>query len=167
MHKYTGKTYSKARKRDVPSATIFDVVQNAESSRIDDDTSLETSTATFRSSIPKKTSWSRVQKAVVHVQKNSPTKDAAKGSKKPKKLDTIDEDDPFAFTDDDVQGPLPSSQNSSQKTLDPCDKSTDDEAYSSSQECSETSSKSSQQSSKRSKRTSPIVSSNISRCLFN
>lgn len=155
MLKYTGKTYSKARKREAKSAAIFDDVQVAETSTSCTDTAPDTSKTPFGSSLPKKSSWSRVHKAVVHTQENSPTKPKAKGSKR--RFDTIDEDDPFAFTDDDQSTSLPSSQ-TSQKSVDPSDKSTDDEAYSSSQESISEKSAKLSQSLKRAKRSTQSVS---------
>lgn len=162
MHKYSGKTYSRSRKREATSATIFDDVQNEETN-CNDESSLNSSKNPLSTSLPKKSSWSRVQKAVGHVQKNSPSKNTMKGSKKTKKLEAIDEDDPFAFSDEDTHNSKPSSQKSSQKSLDSVDKSTDDEAYSSSQESVDSSSKSSQQS--RGKKSKPIIQHIVSTML--
>lgn len=152
MPKYAGKTYSRARKRECKSSSIFDEVQN-EGTTSDDDNN--TSEASLVAAMPKKSSWSRVHKAVAKTQENSPVKNGPKSSKRAKKLPAIDEQDPFAFTDEDDLS-LQNSQTSSQKTVDPSDKSTDDEAYSSSQELGESSSKSSGGKSKNAKTSSSV-----------
>lgn len=156
MPKYAGKTYSRARKRECKSSCIFDEVQNEETTCED---IIKTSKASLAAAMPKKSSWSRVHKAVAKTQENSPVKNGPKTSKRAKKLPAIDEHDPFAFTDEDDLS-LANSQSSSQKTVEPSDKSTDDEAYSSSQELGESSSKSSGRKSKNAK------ASSVSKLIF-
>ncbi|XP_048590484.1 wings apart-like protein homolog [Nematostella vectensis] len=134
MPKYTGKTYSKSRKQECKSSSIFDEVKNDVESKTTTGSTLD---------VPKKSSWTRISKAVEYTKEQSPKKkSASKGGKK----NAIVEKDPFAFSDDDDVPSRSSSGvsclKSGSQTTDPAGKSTDDEAYSSSQETIESSQKS-------------------------
>ena len=104
--------------------------------------------------LSRKSPWSRTSRVVELSVSNLAKEATVDGSKtnKRRKLDVIEEKDPFAFDEDDVttQGSkkIVSQSNAITKqritnqalTTEFTDKSTDDEAYSSSQEWSETSS---------------------------
>lgn len=143
MPKYGTKTYSRTRTRETQISKEFDELQKNENSNIN-----ATSDNTFTRKLPRKSPWARTSR-VVEGSVTS-TKDAAADTsktKKKRKLDAIEEKDPFAFDEDDV-----TDFNSKRSTFRsnaaklpiandvPPTELTDDEAYSSSQELSENSS---------------------------
>lgn len=147
MPKYGTKTYGRTRAKEIQISKEFDELQESENSKPN-----ATSENTFTRKLTRKSPWSRTSRVVensVNLAKEAGV-DASK-TKKRRKLDVIEEKDPFAFDEDDVT--LSSSIRStfpSNATKQPIanhslsteltDKSTDDEAYSSSQELSESSS---------------------------
>lgn len=146
MPKYGAKTYGRNRARETKISKEFDEIQKSENSKAD----AVTSENTFTRRLTRKSPWARTSRIV--ESNASSIKEAAVDSSKTnkrRKLEVIEEKDPFAFDEDDVT--VSSSQRStfrSNATAQPkqtsatelTDKSTDDEAYSSSQELSENSS---------------------------
>ncbi|XP_078384163.1 uncharacterized protein LOC144666641 [Oculina patagonica] len=145
MPKYTTKTYGRNRAKETKISKEFDEIQKSEDSKAN-----VTTENTFPRRLTRKSPWSRTSRI---VESNvSLIKDAAVDSSKTnkrRKLEVIEEKDPFAFDEDDVT--VSSSQwstfrsNAKAKSKETSgteltDKSTDDEAYSSSQELSESSS---------------------------
>lgn len=143
MPKYGTKTYSRTRTRETQISKEFDELQKNENSNIN-----ATSDNTFTRKLPRKSPWARTSRVV--ESSVTSTKDAAADTsktKKKRKLDAIEEKDPFAFDEDDV-----TDFNSKRSTFRsnaaklpiandvPPTELTDDEAYSSSQELSENSS---------------------------
>ena len=145
MPKYSTKTYGRNRARETKLSKEFDEIQKSENSKAN-----VTEENTFSRRLARKSPWSRTSRI---VERNaSLIKEAAFDSSKTnkkRKLGVIEEKDPFAFDEDDVTSS--SSQistfrrNATAKSkeilaTELTDKSTDDEAYSSSQELSENSS---------------------------
>lgn len=147
MPKYGTKTYGRTRAKETQISKEFDELQKSENSKPN-----ATSENTFTKKLTRKSPWSRTSRVVessVSLAKEA-TVDVSKTNKR-RKLDVIEEKDPFAFDEDDVtisrskkiafrsnaiEQPIANQILSTELT----DKSTDDEAYSSSQELSETSS---------------------------
>ena len=136
MPKNVSKTYGKTRAKESKASVAFDEIQKEEkgSSR---------SKKGFASAFPRKTPWAKTERV---VSKTSPLKnEAIKGRKRRK----VSDDDPFAFTDDSEITPSCSDAKLTTSVTKPSTesliievsdcKSTDDEAYSSSQELSESS----------------------------
>lgn len=147
MPKYGTKTYGRNRARETKISKEFDEIQKSENSKAN-----VTSENTFTRRLSRRSPWSRTSRI---VESNlSDIKEAAVNSSKTskrRKLGVIEERDPFAFDEDDVTSPVPSSKESTLRgkatgqsiqasSTELTDKSTDDEAYSSSQELSESSS---------------------------
>lgn len=149
MPKYGTKTYGRTRARETQISKEFDELQKSENSKTD-----ATSENTLTRKFSRKSPWGRTSRLVessVSLAKGAAV-DVSKTSKR-RKLDTIEEKDPFAFDEDDVTSTILSSKRSTFRSnatkqsianqaisAELTDKSTDDEAYSSSQELSETSS---------------------------
>lgn len=145
MPKYSTKTYGRNRARETKLSKEFDEIQKSENSEAN-----VTAEDTFTRRLTRKSPWSRTSRIVesnVSLIKEAAV-DSSKSNKR-RKLGVIEEKDPFAFDEDDVT--VSNSQRStfrsnatakSKETLktELTDKSTDDEAYSSSQELSENSS---------------------------
>lgn len=147
MPKYGTKTYGRNNARETQISKDFDELQNSENSNVN-----TTSDNTFTRKLTRKSPWARTSRVVqssVTLAKEA-AGNALKTNKR-RKLDTIEEKDPFAFDEDDVTD-LSSNRstfrsNASKQLIahqalstELTDKSTDDEAYSSSQEFSESSS---------------------------
>ena len=145
MPKYGTKTYGRNRGRETKISKEFDEIQKSENSKAN-----VTSENTFTRRLSRRSPWSRTSRI---VESNlSSIKEAAVDSSKTskrRKLGVIEERDPFAFGEDDVA--VSSSQERTVRgnatgqsiqtsSTELTDKSTDDEAYSSSQELSESSS---------------------------
>lgn len=150
MPKYSTRTYGRNRSKESQISREFDEIQKSQNSN-----STSTSENTFTRKLSRKSPWSRTSRVVELSVSNLAKEATVDGSKtnKRRKLDVIEEKDPFAFDEDDVttQGSkkIVSQSNAITKqritnqaltTEFITDKSTDDEAYSSSQEWSETSS---------------------------
>lgn len=149
MPKYSTRTYGRNRSKESQISREFDEIQKSQNSN-----STSTSENTFTRKLSRKSPWSRTSRVVELSVSNLAKEATVDGSKtnKRRKLDVIEEKDPFAFDEDDVttQGSkkIVSQSNAITKqritnqasTTEFTDKSTDDEAYSSSQEWSETSS---------------------------
>jgi len=146
MPKYGTKTYGRNRDRETKISKAFDEIQKNENSKAN-----VTSENTFTRRLARRSPWSRTSRIVesnLSVIKEAAV-DSSKTSKR-RKLAVIEERDPFAFDEDDVTAS--SSQESTKfrgnatgqsiqtSSTELTDKSTDDEAYSSSQELSESSS---------------------------
>ncbi|XP_022798197.1 wings apart-like protein homolog [Stylophora pistillata] len=150
MPKYGTKTYSRNRAKESKLSKEFDEIQHIENS----DANVTSGQNTFSRRASRKSPWARTSRI---IEKNAGlTKvggvDSLKTGKR-RRLGTIDEKDPYAFDEDDVT--ISYSQKSAlqsnaiapaKQTIAPevTDKSTDDEAYSSSQEFSENSSQGSE-----------------------
>lgn len=146
MPKYGTKTYGRNRARETKISKAFDEIQKSENSKAN-----VTSENTFTRRLSRRSPWSRTSRI---VESNlSDIKEAAVDSSKTskrRKLGVIEERDPFAFDEDDVtvssssnEGTLrrnATGQSIQAPSTELTDKSTDDEAYSSSQELSESSS---------------------------
>lgn len=146
MPKYGSKTYGRNRARETAISAEFDELQKNENSN----TNINAENNNFTRKIARKSAWARTSKLVesgaILVTKTS--LDVSKTRRK-RKLAAIDEQDPFAFDEDDVtsSSAIKKSTFRSNATKHPLsdqvlsteliDKSTDDEAYSSSQELSE------------------------------
>ena len=145
MPKYGTKTYGRNRARETKISKEFDEIQKSENSKAN-----VTSENTFTRRLARKSPWSRTSRIVesnLSVIKEAAV-DLSKTNKR-RKLGVIEERDPFAFDEDDV---TPTSSQDSKlrsnatgrsiqtSSTELTDKSTDDEAYSSSQELSEHSS---------------------------
>ena len=153
MPKYGTKTYSRNRAKESKLSKEFDEIQHIENS----DANVTSGKNTFSRRASRKSPWARTSRI---IEKNAGlTKvggvDSLKTGKR-RRLGTIDEKDPYAFDEDDVT--ISYSQKSAlqsnaiapaKQTIAPevTDKSTDDEAYSSSQEFSENSSQGSERKS--------------------
>lgn len=148
MPKYGSKTYGRNRDRDSTVSAAFDELQKSENSNLD----ATTKENSLIRKLPRKSPWARTSKLVesaASLTKGS-SLDATKTQKK-RKLAVIEEKDPFAFDEDDVtslsrkKSTLVRSDATKQPVINQLlsteltDKSTDDEAYSSSQELSESS----------------------------
>lgn len=148
MPKYGTKTYGRNRARETKISKEFDEIQKSENSKAN-----VTSENTFTRRLARKSPWSRTSRIVESNLSviNEAAVDSSKTNKR-RKLGVIEERDPFAFDEDDVT-PTSSSQESKLtfrsnatgesiqiSSTELTDKSTDDEAYSSSQELSENSS---------------------------
>lgn len=145
MPKYSTKTYGRNRARETKLSKEFDEIQKSENSEAN-----VTAEDTFTRRLTRKSPWSRTSRIVesnVSLIKEAAV-DSSKSNKR-RKLGVIEEKDPFAFDEDDVT--VSNSQRSTFRsnataksketsTTELTDKSTDDEAYSSSQELSENSS---------------------------
>lgn len=150
MPKYGTKTYSRNRAKESKLSKEFDEIQHIENS----DANVTSGQNTFSRRASRKSPWARTSRI---IEKNAGlTKvggvDSLKTGKR-RRLGTIEEKDPYAFDEDDVT--ISYSQKSAlqsnaiapaKQTIAPevTDKSTDDEAYSSSQEFSENSSQGSE-----------------------
>ena len=147
MPKYGTKTYSRNRAKESKLSKEFDEIQKCENSEAN-----VTGENAFTRRPSRKSPWARTSRIIenntslIKVASVGPSK-----TNKRRKLEVIEEKDPYAFDEDDV------TVSSSQKikstfrsnasiqakqtiTTEVTDKSTDDEAYSSSQELSENSS---------------------------
>ena len=148
MPKYGSKTYGRNNTRESQISKDFDELQNSENSNTN-----ATSESSFTRRLTRKSPWARTSRVV--ESSVSLAKEAAVGAlktNKRRKLDAIEEKDPFAFDEDDVTVDLSSNRstfrsNATKQVIahqalstELTDKSTDDEAYSSSQEFSESSS---------------------------
>ena len=148
MPKYGTKTYGRNRARETKISKAFDEIKKNENSKAN-----VPSENTFTRRLARRSPWSRTSRIVesnLSVIKEAAV-DSSKTSKR-RKLAVIEERDPFAFNEDDATAS--SSQESKLTTFrgnatvqsiqtsstELTDKSTDDEAYSSSQELSENSS---------------------------
>lgn len=145
MPKYSTKTYGRNRAKETKFSKEFDEIQKTENSKAN-----VTVENTFTRRLTRKSPWSRTSKI---VERNaSLIKEAAveqSNTNKRRKLDVIEEKDPFAFDEDDVttssshRSTFRSNATTKSKetsATESTDRSTDDEAYSSSQELSENSS---------------------------
>lgn len=146
MPKYGTKTYSRNRAKESKLSKEFDEIQQSENS----DANVTLGQNTFSRRKSRKSPWARTSRI---IESNAGlikagNIDSSKTSKR-RRLGTIDEKDPYAFDEDDVT--ISHSQKSAlqsnaivpeKQAIAPevTDKSTDDEAYSSSQEFSENSS---------------------------
>ena len=136
MPKHVNKTYGKTNGKVSKASVAFDELQKEEKA-------CSRSKKGFASAFPRKTPWSKTEKV---VSKTSPVKcESNKGRKRRK----VSSDDPFAFTDEIeitpssslskiTLGENKSTTESLISEVSDC-KSTDDEAYGSSQELSESS----------------------------
>lgn len=167
MPKYGSKTYGRNRDRDSTLSVAFDELQKSENSNLD----ATTKENSFIRKLPRKSPWARTSRLVESAA--SLTKGSALDvtkTRKKRKLAVIEEKDPFAFDEDDVtslsrkKSTLVRSDTTKQPLINQVlsteltDKSTDDEAYSSSQELSESSQGGDSKITKNSKKKSPFKS---------
>ncbi|XP_015770601.1 PREDICTED: wings apart-like protein homolog [Acropora digitifera] len=167
MPKYGSKTYGRNRDRDSTVSVAFDELQKSENSNLD----ATTKENSFIRKLPRKSPWARTSRLVESAA--SLTKGSALDvtkTRKKRKLAVIEEKDPFAFDEDDVtslsrkKSTLVRSDTTKQPVINQLlsteltDKSTDDEAYSSSQELSESSQGGDSKITKNSKKKSPFKS---------
>ena len=136
MPKYSAKTYGRSRVREIKSSAEFDKLQNSDSLTLN-----VTSEANFTRSFQRKSPWARTNRTVnsnANLFKES-TLDLLR-TKKRRKLEVIEEKDPFAFDESDVTALSDAQKGFLRNTTerraqrsftDFTDKSTDDEAYSS------------------------------------
>lgn len=144
MPKYGTKTYGRNRARETKISKEFDEIQKSENSKAN-----VTAENTFTRRLARRSPWSRTSRIVesnISVIKEAAV-DSSKTNKR-RKLGVIEERDPFAFDEEDVTATSSQStfrsnataQSKQTSSTELTDKSTDDEAYSSSQELSENSS---------------------------